>query len=65
MDLEDWSTSEFINTLPKYKYLFVHDSTALLVLGLLKYEVSRSNSDTPHSVGLLWTSYRTVAENFS
>ena len=32
--------------------LFPQDSTAL---GLL-YEVSRSHSDTPHSVGLPWTS---------
>ena len=29
--------------------------TALVVLGLL-YEASRSHSDTPHSVGILWTS---------
>jgi hypothetical protein len=31
-------------------------------LGLLIVEVSRSHSDTPHSVGLLWTSDRPVAE---
>ena len=28
----------------------------------LLYEVSRSHSDTPHSVGILWTSDRPVAE---
>ena len=31
-------------------------------LGLLIVEVSRSHSDTPHSVGLLWTSGRPDAE---
>jgi len=30
--------------------------------GLLIHEVSRSHSDAPHSVGLLWTSDRLVAE---
>jgi hypothetical protein len=34
----------------------------LLGLGLLIVEVSRSQSDIPHSVGLLWTSDRPVAE---
>jgi hypothetical protein len=31
-------------------------------LGLLIIKASRSNSDTPHSVGLLWTSDQPVAE---
>jgi hypothetical protein len=31
-------------------------------LGRLVLEVSRSHSDTPHSVGLLWTSDQSVAE---
>ena len=31
-------------------------------LGFLIVEVSRSHSDTPHSVGLFWTSNRPVAE---
>jgi hypothetical protein len=31
-------------------------------LGRLLLEVSRSHSDTPHSVGLLWTSDQSVAE---
>jgi hypothetical protein len=30
--------------------------------GLLIIEASRSNSDTPHAVGLLWTSDQPVAE---
>jgi hypothetical protein len=30
--------------------------------GLLIHEVSRSHSDTPHSVGLLWTSDQLEAE---
>jgi len=34
----------------------------LLGQGLLIIEASRSYSDTPHSVGLLWTSERPVAE---
>jgi len=42
--------------------LFFHERTALLVLGLPIVEVSRSQTDTPHSVGLLWTRYRPVAE---
>ena len=40
---------------------FFYDLIALVGLGLLKVEVSRSYSDTPHSVGLLWTSDRPVA----
>jgi hypothetical protein len=32
--------------------------------GLLIIEVSRSHSDTPHSVGLLWKSDRSVARNY-
>jgi hypothetical protein len=30
--------------------------------GLLNVEASRSHSDTPHSVGLLWKSYQPDAE---
>jgi len=30
--------------------------------GLLIIEASRSHSDTPHAVGLLWTSDQVVAE---
>jgi len=33
---------------------FFHGTSALVGLGLLIAEVSRSHSDTPHSVGLLW-----------
>jgi hypothetical protein len=33
-----------------------HGATALVEKGLLIIEASRSHSDTPHSVGLLWTS---------
>jgi len=38
-----------------------HGSTTLVGLGLL-YEVPRSHSDTPHTVGILWTSDRLVSE---
>ena len=34
----------------------------LVGLDILTFQVSRSHSDTPHSVGLLWTSDRPVAE---
>jgi hypothetical protein len=39
-----------------YGDFFFHCSTALVCLGLLIVVASRSYSDTPHSVGLLWTS---------
>ena len=35
---------------------FYHDATAPVGKGLLIIEDSWSHSDTPHSVGLLWTS---------
>ena len=40
------------------KTFLSHGSTALVGLGLLIIEVSRSYSDTSHSVGLLWKSDR-------
>jgi hypothetical protein len=40
---------------------FSHGCTAVVGPGLL-YEVHRLHSDTPHSVGLLWTRDRPVAE---
>jgi hypothetical protein len=33
-------------------------------LGLLIVEASRSHSDTPHSIGLLWTSDQPDAETY-
>jgi hypothetical protein len=42
-------------------FVFCYGSTALVGLCLLT-EVSRSRSDTPHSVGLLWTRDQPVAE---
>jgi len=42
--------------------VFFRGSTALVCLGLFLVEVSRSHSDTPHSVGFLWTSDRPVAD---
>ena len=48
--------------LGEMKVFFFHVSTALVGLGLFILEVSRSHSDTPRSVGLLWTSHRPVAE---
>jgi hypothetical protein len=43
-------------------YYFFHGLAALVALGLLTFEVPQSHSDTPHLVGLLWTSDRPVAE---
>jgi len=42
--------------------VFFYALTALVSLDLLLAEVSRSHSDTPHSVELLRTSVRPVAE---
>jgi hypothetical protein len=44
-----------------HKMPFFHSSTALKGLGLF-YEALRSHTNTPHSVGLLWTSDQPVAE---
>jgi hypothetical protein len=41
---------------------FFHGSVAPVGLGLLITEVSKSHSDTPHSVVLFWTSDWNVAE---
>jgi hypothetical protein len=41
---------------------FPHGPTAASDQGLRIIEASRSHSDTPHSVGLLWTSDQPVAE---
>jgi len=41
---------------------FFHALTALVSLDILIVEVSISHSDTPQSVGILWTSDRPVAE---
>ena len=41
---------------------FIRGWTSLVGLGLLMIEVSRTHSDTPHSVGFLWTSDQLVAE---
>jgi len=46
----------FVRNLGIFFFLIFHDLTALMGLGLLVVEVSRSHSDTPHSVGLLWQS---------
>jgi len=43
---------------------FLYGSIELVDLGLL-CEVPQSHSATPHSVGLLWTSDRVVAETYT
>jgi hypothetical protein len=56
--------SRFLSPLCRI-FLFVSSYVAqqlLVGLGLLIVEVSRSHSDTPHSVGLLWACDQPVAE---
>ena len=43
-------------------FYFFFSMTQQFPVRLLIIEVSRSHSDTPHSVGLLWTSDQPVAE---
>ena len=51
-----------IRTVCLVQYNFFRGSTTPVGQGLLIIKASRSHSDTPHSVGLLWTSYRADAE---
>jgi hypothetical protein len=44
--------------------VFFHGYTALVGLGFL-CEVPRTHSDTPHSIGLHWTSKLPVAETYN
>ena len=46
----------------KYCLFFFQGSTAIVAKGLLISDLSRSPSDTPQSVGLLWTRDRPVTE---
>jgi len=46
------------------KIAFIYFMVQHPLMGLLIIKVSRSRSDTPHSVGLLLTSDRPVAETF-
>jgi len=43
-------------------YTFFHVSPALVGLGFLIVDFSRSNSDTPHSIGLLWKNDGPIAK---
>ena len=43
-------------------YEFLRDLTAVVDQGLPVFEVLRSQSQIPQSVGLLWTSYQTGPE---
>jgi hypothetical protein len=47
----------------KWHYFFPMAQQPLMVQGLLIIDFSRSHSDTPHSVGLLWTSDQPHPEN--
>jgi len=48
--------------LPGVVMVFCMAQQLLVGQGLLIIEASRSHSDTPHSVGLLWTSDQPAAE---
>jgi hypothetical protein len=48
-----------------YVYIFYHGATAPMGPGLLIIEESWTHSDTPHSVGLLWTSNQPDAQTSS
>jgi len=43
-------------------HFFFHVSTAPVGLGSLVVDISRSNSDTPHSIGLPWINDQPIAE---
>ena len=45
-----------------YILIFCYDSIYLVGLGFLIVDVSRTHSDTPQSVGLLWTNYHLITE---
>jgi len=45
----------------RHNFSFFHASPNLAGLGLLLVEISRSHSDTPNSVGILWASDRHVS----
>jgi len=50
---------------PHIDELFFNGSTSVVGVCLVIVEASRSHSDIPHSVGLLWTSDRPVAETYT
>jgi hypothetical protein len=54
-------TSSFETSVTTYQFFF-HGATAPSELQPTYYQASRSHSDTPQSVGFLWTSDRPVAE---
>jgi hypothetical protein len=49
----------------KARNFFIMARQLLVSQGLLTGEASRSHSETPNSVGLLWTRHRPVAETFT
>jgi hypothetical protein len=64
-----WLIAGKPTSIPNYWRLMVFSSSMTQQLsvekGLLIIEASRSHSDTPHSVGLLWTSNQPEAEAFT
>jgi hypothetical protein len=51
------------NTIKNLGFIYFFNGwTALVSIGILTFEVPRSQSDTSHSVGLFWTSDQPVAE---
>ena len=62
--IDSLSSNKHANERNNIEVLFSHGSTVLVALGLL-YEVSRSHLDTPHSVGLPWTSDQPDAQTYA
>jgi hypothetical protein len=56
------SLCQYGQTIAVIIIFFYHDATALVGQGLFIVEDSWSHSDTPHSVGLPWTSDRPIAD---
>jgi hypothetical protein len=54
--------TDFPNIISPMTLFFCMAQQPPVVKGLLIIEASRSHSETPHWVGLLWTSDRPVAE---
>jgi hypothetical protein len=52
----------YVSLLPYKMIFFPYGATAPTGQGLLNIKASRSHSDTPHMVGLLWTSNQPDAE---
>jgi hypothetical protein len=62
LDLPARSLETIPIDISKFHFILYHGATVLLGKDLLIVEDSRSHTDTPNSVGLLWTSDQPDAE---